>query len=194
MQELHSLLQLLIMLATDVRIDVLFALLLAAAVTDYRSYRIPNGLTLYGALFALAYHTATAAAPWSALGWSAAGLGVGFFMLLPFYAIGVMGAGDVKLMAMAGAFIGLPGILYASVATFITGGLLALAVILCRRVFTRTLGNIRMMFQAVALSALGGIRPDLRIETRKSVGKLPYGISIGLGTAGYVVAHQLGYV
>ncbi|WP_343586391.1 prepilin peptidase [Herbaspirillum sp.] len=194
MQELHSLLQLLLMLGSDVRIVVLFALLLAAAVTDYRSYRIPNALTLYGALFALACNTFTAAAPWSALGWSAAGLAVGFFMLLPFYAIGVMGAGDVKLMAMAGAFIGLPGILYASVGTFITGGLLALAIILWRRVFTRTLGNIRMMFQAVAFSALAGIRPDLRIETRKSVGKLPYGISIGLGTAGYIVAHQLGYM
>ena len=38
--------------------------------------------------------------------WSLAGMGVGLISLLPLYAIGGMGAGDVKLMAGLGAWMG----------------------------------------------------------------------------------------
>lgn len=194
MQAFESLLQLLLMLVMDLRIDALLLLLLTAAVTDYRSFRIPNWLTLGGILFALVSAPFFTGRPWEALGWAVCGLLIGFFALLPFYAVGVMGAGDVKLMAMVGAFIGVPGIVYAVLATFIVGGVLAIAVILRRGVFSRALGNIRMLMQTLALSAFGGIRPDVQMDSRKSVGKLPYGISIGLGTAGVVVARQLGYL
>src|SRR4051812_2974354 len=57
MQELQSLLQLLAMLATDPRTGVLFVLLIIASVTDYRTYRIPNWLTLSGIAFGLIYNT-----------------------------------------------------------------------------------------------------------------------------------------
>jgi prepilin peptidase CpaA len=54
------------------------------------------------------------------------GLGVGLAMLLPFYAIGVMGAGDVKMLGVAGAFLGPQGALTAGLITFAAGALLGL--------------------------------------------------------------------
>jgi len=192
MQAFRSLLELLFMLATDVRIVVLFALLSIAAVTDCRSYRIPNWLTMGGALCGLAYGALAGA--WSGLGLAVAGLLVGFLTLVPFYVLGVMGAGDVKLMAMVGAFLGIPGIAYAVLSTFIVGGVLALAVIVGRGLLSRTLGNVKVLVQTMSLSVLGGIRPDMRLEAHRSVGKLPYGVSIALGAMGYVVAHQIGYL
>ena len=42
----------------------------------------------------------------SGLGWSLVGTIVGLALLLPLYAIGGMGAGDVKLLAGVGAWVG----------------------------------------------------------------------------------------
>jgi prepilin peptidase CpaA len=56
------------------------------------------------------------------------------------------------------------------------------------------LGNVKNMVQIMMLSAIGGFRPDAHIDASKSVGKLPYGVSIGIGTTGYLVARQLGYL
>ena len=48
MQEFNAFVELLVMLVSDPRIAVLFVLLMIAAVVDYRTYRIPNWLTLGG--------------------------------------------------------------------------------------------------------------------------------------------------
>ena len=56
--------------------------------------------------------------------WSLAGTGVGLLSLLPLYAIGGMGAGDVKLMAGVGAWLGPWLTLWSFVSTALVGGLL----------------------------------------------------------------------
>ena len=68
----------------------------AACVTDLRSARIPNALTVFAAVVGLVAH-----ATWpqglgaaTSLGGAAAGL----LVFLPFFALGGMGGGDVKLM------------------------------------------------------------------------------------------------
>jgi prepilin peptidase CpaA len=66
MQEFYAFLELLAMLAFDPRVVVLFALLVIAAVSDYRTYRIPNWLTFGGSAFALVYKTVIAVSPGSA--------------------------------------------------------------------------------------------------------------------------------
>ena len=52
---------------------------------------------------------------------------VGLFCLLPFYISGGMGAGDVKLIAMCGAFLGPLHAVVASVATLVVGGIIGVA-------------------------------------------------------------------
>ena len=105
-EEIQALLSLLWMLLSDPRILVLFALLLIASVNDWRSYRIPNWLTFGGWLFALLSGVLMARTPSAGAIQALSGLALGFVLLLPCYALGVMGAGDVKLMAMVGAFLG----------------------------------------------------------------------------------------
>lgn len=194
MQEFNAVLELLAMLATDVRVLVLFALLATAAFNDWRFYRIPNWLTFGGAFFAIVYGTMAARTPSSGALSAFGGLGVGFAAMLPFYALGIMGAGDVKLMAMTGAFLGPQQTLMALLFTFIAGGVAALAFAIHRRRLVHMLGNVKAAAQGMVISSIAGVRPDGRLQAGQSVGKLPYGLCIAAGTVVQVLTHQLGFV
>ncbi|CAB5685047.1 Flp pilus assembly protein, protease CpaA [Delftia tsuruhatensis] len=69
--------------------------------------RVRNWMVLLG-LATGAAALASGAQPLQATAWSAlAGMLAGFFVLLPFYALRWMGAGDVKFAAVAGLWFGL---------------------------------------------------------------------------------------
>jgi len=181
------------MILLEPRTGLLFALLFAAAVIDYRSYRIPNWLTFGGMAFALVYSLFVPFHREAGITWALWGLLLGFLVMLPLYALGVMGAGDVKLMAMVGAFLGLTDTVYALLFAMAAGGVAALVISLYRKSLLRMVRNVKNVVQATVYSALGGMRPQAYLSTADSVGKLPYGVSICVGTVGYVVAKQLGY-
>ena len=194
MQNIDALLQLLLMLITEPRTAVLFILLVIASIFDYRIYKIPNCLTVGGMGFALIY---SAVAPFNrdhGFLWAMGGLAIGFFTMLPCYAIRVMGAGDVKLMAMVGAFLGVTDTLFAMLYSLIIGGVAAIGFALVNKVMSRLIVNVKSAAQLMMLSAMGGFKPDMHIEPGTSVGKLPYGICIGSGTIIFIVAKQLGFV
>ena len=193
MQEVHSFLDLLAMLAAEPRTDALVTLLIIAGIIDYRTYRIPNWLTLSGALFGLVYSALDSNIHHGFL-WSLGGLGLGLLAMLPAYALRVMGAGDVKLMAMVGAFLGYTGIPLAILCTFIAGGIAALGFASCRGVLGRMLVNVKDIASTAAFSVFGGMQPDLAMRRGASIGRLPYGVSIAIGTIAYVLASQLGYL
>jgi prepilin peptidase CpaA len=92
----------------------LIATVLVAAVIDVFTHRIPNNLLAPALVLALLTGTATGGVMGLML--SLAGLAIGFAMLLPIYSMGAMGAGDVKLLAVAGAFLGPNGALIPSLA------------------------------------------------------------------------------
>ena len=125
--------------------------------------------------------------------WALGGLLLGFLIMLPCYVFRIMGAGDVKLMAMVGAFLGVDDCFHAIIYSFIVGGIAALGFALFNKALIRMLENVREITQTMMFSMIGGFKPDARIEAKKSIGKLPYGICISAGTVGYVVAKQLGY-
>jgi prepilin peptidase CpaA len=95
--------------------------------TDLARHRIPNVLisTMLFCGIALQIHSFGA----SGLAASVVGMMVGFLILLPFYAVGGMGAGDVKLLAAAGSFLGPWGAVLAGAFTMVAGGALAIAAI-----------------------------------------------------------------
>lgn len=80
--------------------------LLCVAVYDFRKRRVPNWLVLSGAVLALAI-LGLGAQPFG-VGWTAAlaGAASGFGFLLLFYAMGLMGAGDVKFAGALGLWVG----------------------------------------------------------------------------------------
>lgn len=194
MTEFRAFLELLGMLFTDPRTGVLIVLLVAAAVNDHRTYRIPNMLTGGGILFALAYSVAIPPAYHADWSWAPAGMLLAFGVMLPMYALHVMGAGDVKLMVMVGAFLGVEGTTYALVFSFITAGVAAFVFALSNRVTGRMLNNVRDLLRGMMWSAVAAGRPAMQPASIQSVGKLAYGVSIAVGTTSYLVAQQLGFV
>jgi len=192
-QEAKTFFELLVSLVTDPRTGVLISLLGIAAVTDYRSFRIPNWLTLGGILFALVYRTVYARTLASGFSDSFGGLLVGFGMMVPLYVFKVMGAGDVKLMAMVGAFIGVHDTPYAVLSTFIVGGIAAIGFAIAKGAFARMVANIRYVVQNMLVSTAFGFKPDGSMRVGTSIGRLPYGVSIAVGTIGFVLARQLGF-
>lgn len=133
------------MIAHLLRIVPLLVLLVAAAATDVRSRKIPNWLTLLLILGGLARGAFAARGPGLAM--SVAGLFAA--ALLPFllYAIGAMGAGDVKLMAGVGAWMGPIG----GVAVFLLACVVAMTMALAQAAAQR---RIPALLGSSALTAL----------------------------------------
>ena len=77
-----------------------------ACVTDFRSRRIPNVLTFGSSAAAVLFLGITSG--WAGVVSSLEGWAVGCLLFLPWFLLGGMGAGDVKLLAALGAWAG-PG-------------------------------------------------------------------------------------
>ena len=192
--EFNAIWELLATLLLSGRTGVLLLLLATAAVIDVRSHRIPNWLVLSGALYALAFNTVFP--PWlhgTAL-FPLAGLGLGLALFLPLYLLRAMGAGDVKLLAMCGAFLGPNEIWRVALAVLITGGLLGVVYVLANGSALRMVQNLTTLFRVGALDTMTGAVPSLRIPASVSAGRLPYGVAIAVGTAAYLVLHQLAFL
>jgi prepilin peptidase CpaA len=173
---------------------ICLALLLAAAVWhDVRSHRIPNRLVVSGFLLGLMINgllpqlTAMPVGQMGGLGWGSSLLGgaIGLAVLLPMYLMRALGAGDVKLMAMVGAFVGPEAVLGAAVATLVAGGVLALAAALHGRVAGLMLRNLRTMLTSSAVQLGAGEAPQIA-GLAVSAGKLPYAVAIAAGTVAYL--------
>ena len=194
MNELDAFFALATMLATDPRTVVLFVLLVVAAVVDVRQQRIPNRLTLSGLAFGLAY---SAVEPfWGGHGvlWSLAGAGVGFAVLFPLWLLRLTGAGDVKLMAMTGSLLGLHAIPLALLGTFAAGGVCAILYALRHGNLRAMLGNVVRMLQLGGIAVAAGVPVRIATAGGGSVGRLPYGVPIALGTITTTVAAHFGFL
>jgi len=173
---------------------VLVALLVAAVWHDVRSRRIPNKLVLIGMLLAAILHLALPRGaglfiePFGSIGIlsCAAGFGLGLALLLPMYALRALGAGDVKLLAMIGAFVGPVAVFGIAVCTLLAGGVLAIAVALQQGTLKRMLSNSKHLIMNSMFGALGGQSPAIDAPAKPS-GKLPYAIAIACGTLPYLV-------
>ena len=111
----------------------------AAAVIDVRTRRVPNLLTMSMAAAGIAL--ALAGIGRVGLAASLAGCVLGAVLMLPGHVLGGTGAGDVKLLAAAGAWLGPALTLQAFVATLIAGGVIALLVATRRGRLRRTLST-----------------------------------------------------
>jgi prepilin peptidase CpaA len=192
--ETAALLDLLLQPLADPRTLLLFVLLVAAAWFDARTFRIPNWLTGPGLLLGVVYTTVVPPAYNAHWEWAWEGALAGFALTFPLYLIRVTGAGDVKLFAMSGAFLGWHGVLYAILFSMIAAGLFALGYGAARGVLKRLLSNSGRLVRDLAIASAGGMRPTLGLAPGESVGKLAFGVSIAAGTVASVYAAQFGLV
>jgi prepilin peptidase CpaA len=176
---------------------LLAGLTLGAAVIDLRSRRVPNRLVLAGIVLAIGLHTVAAITGSPALAgrqWWAplAGLGTGLAVLMPLHLLHATGAGDVKLMAMVGAFIGAPATLNAALYTLVAGGLLSLVFMVGRGVAAQTLANVRFLLTDWVLRAGSGQGAGLP-PLQATAARLPYAVAIALGTAASLLWPPAGF-
>jgi prepilin peptidase CpaA len=144
----------------------------AAAVIDLRTRRIPNLLT--ASLAAAGIGIAAAGLGRIGLGASILGCLLGLAFMLPGHIFGATGAGDVKLLAAAGALLGPTDTVLAFLNTAIAGGALALAVALYRRRLHHTLG-------ATARLVAGHADAARQIEASSSDNRFAYAPAIAIG-------------
>jgi prepilin peptidase CpaA len=153
-------------------------LVAAACIPDLRTRRIPNALTFGGAAAALAFHSLEGG--WTAAAWSVGGWAAGLALFLPMFLLRGMGAGDVKLLAAIGAWLGPGQVVWVALLTSVTGGVLALVVGLAGG-YLRTAGaNIYALLMHWRVM---GLRPLDRVTLAGSRGpRLAYAVPIAIGT------------
>ncbi len=167
---------------------LLVALLLTvgiAVVTDVTRRKIPNWVSVGGLVLALALR-ALPGDPALADGLLAAGLAFAFS--LPFFLFGGLGAGDVKLMTAAAAFLGTGRLQSALLVMAATGVLMALVAVARRGVLKRTFANLFVFLVTFGRKTFTGWRGE-ESEAAVHMWKtgavtLPYGVAIAAGALG----------
>ncbi len=173
---------------------IVLGVLLALAVwNDLRTRRIPNTLVFGGALVGLLLNGVLPAGaglfiePFGAIGFlgALAGWGVGLALLLPMYALRALGAGDVKMMAMVGAFVGAWPVAGITLLTLLAGGVLALVVALFNGRLKLMVGNTVQMIKYSLIRSLAGEMAKVEAPAEAS-GRLPYALAIAAGALPYL--------
>jgi prepilin peptidase CpaA len=112
----------------------------AACATDLHSRRIPNWLTFGAAAVGLATQFATngaGGAQHAMTGWV-----TGLFLFMPLFLLGGMGAGDVKLLAALGTWLGAGDTFWLAVYASIAGGVIAVVMALQRGYLKTAFSNL----------------------------------------------------
>ncbi len=150
-----------------------------AAFTDWRSWRIPNRLLAASAAAALmvaAFDGASLSLQQSLLGGLA-----GLLLLLPFYLMRGMAAGDVKLMAVIGLYAGPLAIFDVAMVSFLVGGLFSLLILTLRSPScTWLLLGLRSLTGLGTGVATRTLPPEAGLKTKRGV--YPFGVAVAIAT------------
>lgn len=159
-----------------VKFLALLAMLGTAVVTDLRERRIPNQLTVSGATAAVLLSAFEVGGLPAA---SILGLAVALGLAIPFFALGALGAGDAKLLAAVGAFMGFGGLLPVLLYSGIAGGVMGLAVSIRRGVILPVLLHTRSVLVHTLTLGRMGSRTTIEDPDAQTI---PYGVAIAVGT------------
>lgn len=155
----------------------LATVLLTGAAWDLRFHKIPNWLTFPAASLAIVYHTAMNG--FGGFLFSLEGIAVGIAILLPFYLLGGMGAGDAKLLGAVGGVLGPKGVFLAFLFTALVGGIYALVLLAYHGFLKKAFLRYRIMVKTFLLTRNFIYIPAPPGERKP---KLWYGLAIALGT------------
>lgn len=165
---------------------LLAALVLVAAIYDWRLRRIPNWLTFSGLAAGFAMN-----AWFGGIRESAIGFGLAAAVYLPLFALRAIGGGDLKLMAAVGAIAGGPAAwLTIFVYTAILGGLAALVTLAVRGGMARAFANVfHILTRLARLRAPYHDREELDVS-HPQARTLPHGVAIAAGALLYLAVSR----
>jgi prepilin peptidase CpaA len=177
-------------MADTLAFGLLMLVLLAAAVADARTERIPKAVTYGGLVVGLAFWTVTGllkggfsgAASYGATALLACAAGYVPFAII--FAAGGLGGGDVKLMAAVGAVSASWKLVIATaVYAFLVMFVMAIFVMIRRRIVGRTLKRIA----TAALMAVSRVSPDMPTDSPR----IPFAVACCVGGAVAGIEHLL---
>jgi prepilin peptidase CpaA len=159
---------------------VVLSAVLVAAVTDIWKFKVYNALTLPLLAAGLVYNGLNYEIADSLLG-----ILFGFAALVPLYLVGGMGAGDVKLMAAVGAWLGMPLTFYVFLATSLAAGAYAILLV----IWSGRVGEMVVNFQILwlRLASVGrylAADDKVELEVRRSDRRqriIPFAAMVAVG-------------
>jgi prepilin peptidase CpaA len=157
--------------------------LVVAAVIDGYKLKVPNWLTFPMILSGWAFCAWSGG--WEGAAWSLVGTLVGLGLLLPAYAIGGMGAGDVKLLGGVGAWVGGTATLYAFCVSAVLGGVIAVGMVLARGLWIKHRDQFWLILDEVLTIRNPEKLAAIAAQRKPTMLLLPYGIPIAIGTIAY---------
>ena len=155
---------------------VLVGLLCAAAWSDIRAPRVPNRLTMAGLVAAFALRAPLGVAAILA---GLEGFAIALAVAVVFFALGAVGGGDAKLLAMVGAFLGLGPLPGALAYIVLLGAAMALVVMARRGLLLLLFMNTVDLFRSKHFVARSG---DIRTLETAGAQTIPYAVPIAAGT------------
>ena len=171
------------LLLTNWHVKFVALVLIVAAYIDGKELRVPNWITYPLVFSGIIYNCCEYS--WAGLGASLLGVLTGLLSLMLLYMIGGMGAGDVKLMAGLGAWLGWKITFYSSLATVIVGGVIAAAMIWRSGNAAKHYGNAVQIIHEVLTIKNPRKLSEIAAERKPTMYLLPYGIPICIGSIGY---------
>ena len=159
---------------------LLLGLLAGAALIDIQRHRVPNLISLGGLVLGLGLNIGFLGMGTQGLLAAFGGVLIGLLIFLPFYATGGMGAGDVKLIAMVGAYLDPLHALLAAGLSLAAGSLMGLGILLMRRGTGCMARRYALSFQCLAVTGKWSYVPPAADEPAAL--RFPYALAIALGT------------
>ena len=154
---------------------VLFVFLAACVYTDLRSMKVYNAAVISAVILGAGLNYFYGGI--TGLGHSLLGLVAGFVLLVLFYALGGVGAGDVKFMAAAGCLKGAGFVLMGGLYGAVIGGIAAIAVMAFEH---RLFAALKKILTALLLLITFRAPGALDIDTGPAR-YLPYTVFLSLG-------------
>jgi prepilin peptidase CpaA len=162
---------------------------IVAAITDVWKFKVHNWLTVPLMLSGLIYRGITEG--WAGLSDSAMGVLLGVGVLLVFYLMGGMGAGDVKLMAGVGAWFGGWLTFFVFLASALAGLVYAIVLIVFFGSMRETLVNMRIIWHRFGaawrrLGAEDNIESSVSLADRRRRA-IPFAAMMAIGVISVIV-------
>ncbi|WP_316571643.1 A24 family peptidase [Neobacillus sp. YIM B06451] len=156
---------------------LLLILLVICLITDIKSRKILNIVTLPAILFGFLFYLLTNG--YEGFLFSGKGFLVGLGVLFIPFAMGGIGAGDVKLLAAIGAMKGAFFVFYAFLYAAIVGGLIALFILIKRK---DVKGFFMRIVNSIFLLSVSKSQDSIQMSKKDLAPSFPYGVAMAVGT------------